>query len=335
MSQCFYYFIAKITQGVPMKKKIIITALALISTQAFCADFRDASLIGSSNTSDFVMEKGASSMDGTMKIADLTAEKLKALISNQLASTGKASAQVARAIVQLSDISQPVFKITGDGLAMAFRVSGQTANQSLDASKKLLVIMDPTLKVSGKALAKVLEKMFEGSYQSSKASSKIFDLISKESRISSDVTNKILEILAKTFEKPLEMSSDATDKINDLLTKGSETGSDVSTKVIGKKNIEAGFELSGEGLSLTSKGIGAVFYVITKGVTGISHIFERNKEEIQKAVERNDQETLAGLRELIRAEINASIENGETLNQLLSDADIDQYIELRLAAEEL
>lgn len=318
-----------------MKKKIIITALALISTQAFCADFRDASLKGSSKASDFTMKKGGSSIDGTMKIADLTAGKLKALISKQLESTGKASAQVARAIVQLSDISQPVFKITGDGLALAFQVSGQTADQTLDASKKLLIIMDPTLEVTGKALSKALEELLKGSFQSSQASSKIIDLISKESRISSDVTNKILEILAKTFEKPLELSSDATAKINDLLTKGSVTGTDVSNKVIGKKNIEAGFELSSEGLSLTSKGIGAVFYVITKGVTGISQLFERNKEEIQKAVERNDQETLAGLRDLIRAEINVSIENGETLNQLLSDEDIDQYIELRLAVEEL
>lgn len=318
-----------------MKKKIIITTIALMSTQAYSADLRDASLKGSSKTSEFAMKKGASSLDNTMKIADLTAGKLEALISKQLESTGKASAQVARAIVQLSDISQPVFKFTGAGLAMAFKVSGQTADQSLDASKKLLLIMDPTLKVSGKALSKILEKLFEGSFNSSKVSSEIIDIISKESQISSDVTNKILEFLAETFEKPLELSSDATDKINELLTKGSETGSDISTKVIGKKNIDAGFELSSEGTSLTSKGVGAIFYVITKGVTGISQLFERNKEEIQKAVERNDKETLAGLRDLIRAEINGSIENGETLNKLLSDDDIDQYIELRLAAEAL
>jgi len=317
-----------------MKKKIIISAIALLSTQAFSADLRDASFKGSSKASDYVMGTAASSIEKTMKIADLTAVKLEALISKGMESTGKASAQSAKAIVQLSEVSQPVFKITAEGLALVFKLSGQTAVESLEVSKKLIILMDPSLKVSGKALAKILENLFDASSVSSEVSSKILDQISKQSEVSSEVSSKIIEILSKNFEKPLEMSSDATIQIMKVLSKGSELSSDVSNKVIGKKNIEAGFELSGQGISLTSKGIGAVFYVITKGITGISQLFDRNKEEIQKAVERNDQETLAGLRDLIRAEINIAIENGETINQLLTDEDLELYIEARLAAEE-
>lgn len=315
-----------------MKKTIIMTWIALMSTQAFSADLRDASFNASSKASKYTMDKGEITLDETIKIADITAEKLKSLLSKSIQSTADASMNIGRAIVKVSEVSRPVFKITADGLAMVFKVSGQTADASLDVSKKLIILLDPSSKATGRVLSDIFEELSKGTEISSDVSSKILKELSKGTDVTSEVINKILEILGKVFEKPLDLSSDASDKIGELLIKGSETGTNVTNKVIGKENIEAGFKLTGDGISLTSKGISAAFYVITKGVTGLTQLFELHKEEIEKAVERNDQDTLAGLREIIRAEINKSIEGGEVINQLLSDEDIDQYIELRLEA---
>lgn len=318
-----------------MKMKLIISAtIALMSTQAFCADLRDASFENSSKASKFTMEQGQSTLDETIKIADVTAEKLKALISKNVASTARTSAQVGRAIINISDVSKPVFRFTGDGLAMVFKLSGQTTDASLDASKKLIVLLDPTSDVTGDVLSAVFKKLFEGSEISSDVYSKIAEQLAKGTEVTNQVATKIIRILANVFEAPLDLTSNASEQLSELLTKGSVSSSKVTTKIVGKENIEAGFRLTGDGISLTSKGVGAVFYVMTKGVTGISQLFQQNKEEIQKAVERNDQDTLAGLRELIRAEIENSIEDGDVINQLLSDADLDHYIELRLAVTE-
>lgn len=355
-----------------MKTKVIITLIALMSTQAFSADLRDASFKASSKVSNFTLDKGKSSINETLKVADITAEKMKGLLSKNLASTANVSKTLGKAIVDVSEFSKPVFKITGEGLAIVFKASGEAADQTLDASKKLVLLLDPASKVTGNALEYIFEKLLDGSEVSSKVSTKILDPLSegttqasdvstkllkiiakaleplsKETEISSDVTKKILVVIAEALEKPLDATSDAIAKISKILlkatengsesvgkliTKGSETGTKVTDKVIGRKNAIAGLELTGKGISLTSKGIGSIFYLITKGVTGITEIFEMNKEEIQKAVERNDQETLAGLKEYIRAEINSSIDNGDVINQLLTDEDLDAYIELRLEA---
>lgn len=317
-----------------MKNKIIIAAIALMSTQAFAADLRDASFKASTNVSNIATDKGKSSIDQTMKVADATAKNLKALISKQMASSTKASGHIGRAIVKVSEVSKPVFKLTGKGIAMAFELSGQTAEASFDVTKKLVILLDPSSEATGEALSFIFEKMSDGTEISSDVSSKIIKPLSKGTEISSDVSTKILEILSKVLDKPLELTSDGISQITRLLSKASDASSKVTNAVIGEDNIENGLDLTGNGISLTSKGIGSVFYVITKGVTGITELFELNKEEIQKAVERNDQDTLAGLRELIRAEINKTIDGGEVLNQLLSDTDLDMYIELRLQASE-
>ncbi|MDD4975804.1 MAG: hypothetical protein PHY93_15710 [Bacteriovorax sp.] len=314
-----------------MKNKIIITVIALMSTQAFAADLRDASFKVSSNATKITIAQGQSSVDGTMKAADFTGEKLDALLSKRLASTAKSSASIGRSIIQVSQVSKPVFKLTGKGLAMVFKLSGQSADQSLNASKKLILLLDPSSKASGRALEFIFDKLSDGSEISSDVSSKILKPLSKGTEISSDVSTEILKVLAKVFAKPLDLTSDAIGKISEILFKASSKGSEISTKVTGKNNLDAGLELTGNGISLTSKGIGAIFYFISKGTTGITELFDLNKEEIQKAVERNDQDTLAGLRDLIRAEINKSIEGGEVINQLLTDEDLDLYVELRLS----
>lgn len=297
-----------------MKKHIIITAIALMSTQAFAADFRDASLKGSTDVSNLTINQGKSSIDQTKKIADVTAKHMKALISKNLASSTKASGAVGRAIVEVSQVSKPVFQLTAKGLAMVFDLTVQGSESSYAVTKKIVILLDPSSEASGKALSFILKKMSVGS------------------EVSSDVTSKVLEILGKVLEKPLDLTSDGISEISKLLSKGSEASSEVANHVIGEENIENGLKLTGNGISLTSKGIGSVFYLMTKGITGITELFQLNKEEIQKAVERNDQETLAGLRELIRAEIVQAIDGGEVLNDLLSDEDLDMYIELRLQA---
>jgi hypothetical protein len=256
---------------------------------------------------------------------------LDALISKRLASTAKTSASVGRSILKISQVSKPVFQFTGKGLAMVFDVSADSSNESLKASKKLILLLDPSSRASGRALEFILEKLSDGSTLSSEVSSKIMKPLSKGTEVSSDVSSKIVEVLAKVFARPLDLTSDAIGKISEILFKASSKGSEVSTNVTGKDNLAAGVQLTGDGISLTSKGIGAIFYFISKGTTAVSELFDANKEEIQKAVERNDQDTLAGLRELIRAEINKSIEGGEVINQLLTDADLDVYVELKLS----
>lgn len=314
-----------------MKKTMILTFIALMSTQAFAADMRDASFKSSTQVSNVAIDQAKSSINQTMKVADVTADKMKAAISKSLASSAKESAAVARVVVNMSELSRPAFRLTGKGLAMVFKLSGKASGHTLEASKELLVLLDPSSRVSGKALGVIFEHMSEGSEISSDVSTKINRVLSKGSEVSSDVSSKIIEILSEVFEKPLDISSDASEIIGKMLSKGTTSSSRITTNIIGEDNIEAGFKLTGRGISLTSKGIGSVFYVLTKAVTGLTELFDLNKEEIQKAVERNDQETLAGLRELIRAEINSSIEGGEALNQLLSDADLDMYIDLRLS----
>lgn len=330
-----------------MNSKMIITIIALMSTTAFAADLRDASFKGSTNVGNFISNKAEMSLAQTKKIADITAENLKELISKNLALSAKGTDQTAKVIMNIADVSKPAFKLTSKGIALSFKISAKGADLSTEASKEIMVLLDPSSKASGDAITFILKNLFKGSELTYDASEPLLKISSKELgkmlNISSegsvdgtDITVKIVEVLNKILNKPLALSSDALGAINDLITKSMDVSSDVSTdvsnKVIGKKNIANGFELSGNGISLTSKGVGAMFYVITKGVTAITNIFELNKEEIQKAVERNDQEMLAGLREAIRAEINKAIDNGETLNSLLSDADLDNYIELRLAA---
>lgn len=317
-----------------MKKTTMITVLTLLSTsQVFASEMRDASLKASSKASDKVLEKGGSTVDATVKVADMTAGRLRQLISEKLQSSFDGTAKVGRAVVKLSEVSKPAFQLTAKGVAMVFDVSAKAGEVSLDATKKVYVLLEPSSNASKKVLEVILDQISKGSEVSSDVSGKILDPLSKGTELSSEVTDKIIEVLSKVLEKPFELTGNALEKVSELASKGSEASTDVSNKVIGKENIEAGLNITGDGISLTSKGIGGVFYLITKGVTGLSDLFGMNKEEIQKAVEREDQETLAGLREMIRADINNELVDGELINALLSDADLDQYIEIRLALE--
>jgi hypothetical protein len=314
-----------------MKKQVIITAIALMSTQAFSSDLRDASFKGTSKSSDFTTKQGESTVDATLKAANFTGEQLNALISKRLASTAKSSASVGRALVQVSEVSKPVFQFTGKGLAMVFELSGKAAMTSLEGSKKLVILLDPSSKVSGRVLEYILDRMSDGSELSSDVSTKILKPLSKGTEASSELSSKLIKLFAETFKEPLDSTTNVLERISDLMSKGTTKGSELSTNVTGEKNLEAGSKITGKGISLTSKGIAAIFYFISKGTTGITQLFDMNKEEIQQAVERQDQETLAGLKEVIRDEINKSIEGGEVINQLLTDADLDAFIDLKLA----
>lgn len=298
-----------------MKKMTIATLIALIATQPFAADIRDASLNTSSKASEVILDAGKSSVDATVDIADFSAEKLKAFISKNFASSIEASGKIGEAIVKLSEVSQPVFRLTADGIAMVFEASEATGEQTLKASEKLVVLLDPTLEVSGDIIIELLKNL------------------SKGSELSSDVIEKILVFLGDVLEKPFELTDMTLDQFYKIITKGSESSSEVSKAVLGEDNLDNGLELTGKGISLTSEGIFAALYFVTKSVTAISNIFEVNREEIERAVERNDQDTLAGLREMIRAEIEKNIEGGKTLNQLLSDNDLDFYIEAKLMSD--
>ncbi len=298
-----------------MKKMTIATLIALIAVQPFAADIRDASLNVSSKASEVILDAGKSSVDATVDVADFSAEKLKAFISKNFASSIEASGKIGDAIVKLSEVSQPVLRLTADGIAMVFEVSEKSGAQTLKASEKLVVLLDPTLEVTGDVLIELLKQL------------------SKGSELSSDVTEKILVFLGDVLEKPFEITNMTLDEVHKILTRASEGSSEVSKAVLGEDNLDNGLELTGRSISLTSQGIFAALYFVTKSVSAISNIFDTNREEIEKAVERNDQDTLAGLRELIRAEIEKSIEGGKTLNQLLSDNDLDFYIEAKLMAD--
>lgn len=298
-----------------MKKMTALALLTLLSTQAFSAQVRDASLQMSSKASEQILDAGKSSVDATISVADFTADKLKAFISKNFASSIEASGKIGDAIVKISEVSKPVFRLTADGIAMVFDVSANAGEISLKASEKLVVLLDPSLEISSDVLIELLKQL------------------SKGSELSSEITEKILIVLGEVLEKPFEYTDITLEKLSKILTKGSEASSEVTEFILGAENVKNGLELSGRGISLTSEGIFAALYFVTKSVSAISDIFEVNREEIEKAVERNDQDTLVGLRELIRSEIEKSVNGGEALNQLLSDNDLDFYIEARLMAD--
>lgn len=291
-----------------MKVISTLSLIAVMSTPALALEARDASLNVSSKASESVINVSDRATMGTIKAAESVADVLNALISRHFASSIEASGKIGEAIVKVSAFSRPVIKLTGDGLAMVFEVSQNSGAQTLKASEKLVLLLDPTLKVSGEALSAILEQLTKGS------------------ELSSEVSDKILEI----FARPLELTGQTLEKLFEFLTKGSELSTDVSDKVLGRENVRKGGQLLGEGISLTSQGTIAALYFVSKSVTGISHIFDANREEIEKAVERNDQDTLAGLRELIRQEIRNEVQGGDVLEKLLSDQDLDMYINARL-----
>lgn len=303
-----------------MKKMTAAALLTLIALQANAVEMRDASLGASSKVSEAIYDAGQSVTDETIKIADFTGEHLKAFISKNLQSSYRASDKIAKEIVKLSEVSKPAFRLTGKGLAMVFEVSGKATKKGLDVSKKIYIFLEPTLEQTGEFLMEIIELAFEGTSEAS------------------ELITDINEFLSRVLEKPLDITTMTLEEIAKLVEKASKQSTKVSEFLLGAENLEKGLEYSGKGISLTSDGIGAAFYLVSQATTGISQLFDfdrKEREQIEQMVERNDKEGLAGLRDLIRYNINENINNGQDLNALLDDNAVDAYIKLRLTVPNL
>ena len=314
-----------------MKKMTLAILIAVTTTQVFSAAFRDSTLKGTSVASETIIEHGESTFDQTLTSADLVAEQLNALISKNMVSSFEATGKLGQAIVDLSQFSKPVFRFTADGLAMVFEATKSSGGETLEASKKLIVLLDPTLQFSKEILYDIFKGMSKGTGYSSDISRLLIELLEEPVNLSTSTFRKIYEIL----QTPIDFSTMTGRELGQLISKVTKGTSDLTNSIVGKQNIDAGANLSSEGVSLTSKGIGAALYFVTEAITGITGIFQFNREEIQNAVDRNDQDILDSLKEQIRAEINKSVEQGEELNQLISDADLDFYIVALLATDAL
>ncbi|AYF43402.1 MULTISPECIES: hypothetical protein [Halobacteriovorax] len=303
-----------------MKKMTATALLTLIALQANAVEMRDASLGASSKVSEAIYDAGKSATDETVKVADFTGEQLEAFISKNLQSSYRASETIAKQIVKLSEVSKPAFRLTGKGLAMVFEVSGDATKAGLDVSKKIYIFLEPTLEQTGEFLMEIIELAFEGTSEAS------------------ELITDINRFLSEVFEKPLDITTMTLEEIAKLVEKASEQSTKVSEFLLGAENLEKGIEYTGEGISLTSNGIGAAFYLVSQATTGISQLFDFNRkerEQIEQMVERGDVEGLAGLRDLIRHNINENIANGEDLNALLDDNAVDAYIKLKLTVPNL
>ncbi len=303
-----------------MKRMTAAALLTLIALQVNASDLRDASLGASSKVSEAIYDAGKSATDETIEVADFTGEHLKAFISKNLESSYKASEKIAKHIVKLSEVSKPAFRLTADGIAMVFEVSAKGTAKGMEVSKKIYIFLEPTLEQTGDLLLEILDFAFDGTSEAS------------------DLLSDISEFLSRVLEKPLDLTQMTVEEIVELIAKASEQSTKVSEFLLGAENLEKGIEYTGKGISLTSNGIGAAFYLVSKATTGISQLFDFNRkerEQIEQMIERNDVEGLAGLRELIRYNINENIKNGEDLNALLDDNTIDAYIKLRLTVPNL
>ncbi|MEH0861953.1 hypothetical protein [Halobacteriovorax sp. DPLXC-1] len=359
-----------------MKKMTAAALLTLIALQANAVEMRDASLGASSKVSEALYDAGKSSIDKTVEVADITGEQLEALISKSLQSSYRTSEQIAKQVIKISEVSKPVFRFTADGIAMVFEVSGDATKAGLQASRKIYIFLEPSLEKTGELLDHILDLAYQGTTEGSElltnineflsrvlekpiditsmATEEVAKLLSKATRLSrierivelaleattkgSELLTDLNEFLSKVLEKPIDISSMATEEALELIAKASEESSELTTFLVGADNLEKGTQYTGKGISLTSDGIGAAFYLVSQATTGISHLFDFNRkerEQIEQMVERGDVEGLAGLRDLIRNMINENVVNGEDLNALLGDREIDAYINLKLSVPNL
>ncbi|WP_419172760.1 hypothetical protein [Halobacteriovorax sp.] len=359
-----------------MKKMTAAVLLTLIALQANAVEMRDASLGASSKVSEALYDAGKSSIDKTVEVADITGEQLEALISKSLQSSYRTSEQIAKQVIKISEVSKPVFRFTADGIAMVFEVSGDATKAGLQASRKIYIFLEPSLEKTGEVLDHILDLAYQGTTEGSElltnineflsrvlekpiditsmATEEVAKLLSKATRLSrierivelaleattkgSELLTDLNEFLSKVLEKPIDISSMATEEALELIAKASEESSELTTFLVGADNLEKGTQYTGNGISLTTEGIGAAFYLVSQATTGISHLFDFNRkerEQIEQMVERGDVEGLAGLRDLIRNMINENVVNGEDLNALLGDREIDAYIKLKLSVPNL
>ncbi|EPZ49288.1 hypothetical protein M902_0373 [Bacteriovorax sp. BAL6_X] len=359
-----------------MKKTTSTILLTLLSIHAVGADIRDAAFDASSKASEVIYDAGKSTTRQTIKVADFTREKLEALISKGLQSSYRASEKVAKEIVNLSEFSKPAFRLTADGIAMVFEVSGKATKSSLEVSRKIYVYLEPSSDKTEEFLTKIIDLAFEGTSEASElltdineflsrvlekpldistmTTEEIADLLSKATRMThieklielaldgttkgSELLTDLNKFLSKVLEKPIDITGMTLEEILDLIEKASIESSKLTEILIGTDNLEKGTEYTGKGISLTSEGVGAAFYLVSQATSGISHLFDFNRREraqVEAMVERGDIEGLEGLRDLIRHNINEQLENGEDLNLLLNDNLIDTYIKMRLTVPEL
>lgn len=303
-----------------MKKMTATALLSLIALQANAVEMRDATLGASSKVSEALYDVGKSVTDETIIVADFTGEQLEAFISKNLKSSYQASEAIARQIVKLSEVSKPAFRFTAEGLAVVFEVSGKGTKATYEASRKIYILIEPTVEATAEFTSEILELAFEGT--------------SEGSELLSDLTN----FLSEVFEKPLDLTTMTLEEIAKLLEKALDATVRASEFTLGADNLDKASEYTGEGISLTSRGIGAAFYLVTQATSGISQLFDfdrKEREQIEQMVERGDMEGLAGLRDLIRHNINENVANGEDLNLLLNDNAIDTYIKLKLTVPNL
>jgi hypothetical protein len=289
-----------------MKKMTKVALIALLAMNTMSADLRDATLKGTSDSVNFTLDKAKSSFEKTVDVAEVSAEALKGFISKNFASSIDASGKIGEMVVKVTEVSEPVIELTNEGLALSFKASRSSA-------EKLYILLEPSSEVSADVLVEVLKHA------------------SKGSESASDLVSNILEFMTEKFAKPLELTEMTVEELLELVSKASEGSTKIANGVLGEENVENAFELTGKGISVTSQGLSAALYFVTKSVSGISRIFDVYREEIQQAVERNDKDTLAGVRDMIRAEIEKDIEGGKTLNQLISDDALNVYIEAQLA----
>jgi hypothetical protein len=296
-----------------MNKLTIATLVALLSTNAFSADFRDAVLQSSSQASESVMDYSGDTFAATRKVADYTAEHLKAIISKGLEMTAESSESIKKLVLDVSEVSKPVFKLTAEGVAIVFEVSGNVTRETGKVSEKILIKLEPTAEVTSEQLGKLLIEMS--------------DVTGEVSQI----VTKILEALAETFEKPLELTEMTVEELMEIISKASEASTEVSESILGKDNVYAGFELTSRGIALTFEGIANLFYVMSQGTSAVSNLFVDNNvdvKDVERAIERDDQDALNSIRALIRADFNERIDGGEIINSLITDEQIDIYRDL-------
>lgn len=318
-----------------MKKLTAITIATLLSQTAFSVEIRDSIFQSSTKVGDLSSDAGAQVIDASNTTAQKIALQLEDFISGTLGSTVDQSGIVSEKVIELSELSGPAFELTKEGVAMVFKASAKGTDASSQVSEKLLINIQPALDVSSKGADKVLEVLLVDLFSNSV--SKISEGVTKGSELSSAASDEIIKATQKVIERfqlqgTIDASSDVSERLMMALEKALSTASDVSTNVFGEQNLEAGAGLSGKGLTLATDATFAVFHFISGASEGISNLFIVNKEAIKRAVERDDQETLDSVREHIRASIKEDIEGGETLNQFLTDEELDFYIRLRLNA---
>lgn len=288
--------------------------IALLSLQAAGADIRDATFNATTQAGVVTYDQGQRAIEQTYKIADLTADKLKAFFSKSSEFTVDLSGDIADAIVKLAKLAPPVFKLTADGFALVFEASGNTTQAGLDVSRKLVILLEPTTESTKKILENLVEISKEGTTQAT------------------ELTDAILKKLAEMLEKPLELSTDASSEVSDLIfelldasSEGSTEASRIVEKIINKlakilnKSLEVSSNASTDALNFTGRILEKPLELSTQAT---DKSLEISSEVLDKLLEISSQSTEASA-ELVTKIIKKLIPILEKALEASSDASVD------------